>query len=307
MAVIPDYVTLSNLIIDDIVLADGQSFMNILGGAGTHALVGMRVWSDRLGYVATVGPDFDPKHRAMLEALGIDLSGFVERSGYTTARAWQLFEHDERRIEIFRTSEADFDRFKPRFADIPADYLKAKGFHIQSGTLAELIELIAGLRAANPDICLAWEPAPSQLAASPAEVRAALAQVALFSPDLGEAQALTGEQAPDRMLEQLLGWGARVVGMRMGARGSLVATAGSRYRIPAVPTTIVDVTGAGNAYGGGFLVGLGSGLGVVDAAARAAVSASFALEQFGVPLFTPEKHAEAQRRLSWALERIEAF
>ncbi|MFL5805297.1 MAG: carbohydrate kinase family protein, partial [Roseiflexaceae bacterium] len=174
-----------------------------------------------------------------------------------------------------------------------------------SGTLAELTDLIARLRAANPDILLVWEPAPSQLAGPAAEVQAALAQADLFSPDLGEAQALTGEQTPERMLNKLLSWGARLVALRMGARGSLVAAAGARYRVPAVPTRIVDVTGAGNAYIGGFLVGLGSELRVVEAAARAAVSASFALEQFGVPLFTPEKHAEAQRRLSWALARIE--
>src|SRR5436309_10680967 len=37
--VTPEYVTFSNLIIDDIVLSDGRSFMNTLGGAGTHALV----------------------------------------------------------------------------------------------------------------------------------------------------------------------------------------------------------------------------------------------------------------------------
>jgi sugar/nucleoside kinase (ribokinase family) len=302
----PHYVTCSNLIIDDIVLADGRSFMNILGGAGTHALMGMRVWSDQLGYVASVGADLDPKHREVLASLGIDLRGFAEREGYTTARAWQLFEWDERRIEIFRTSEAEFDRFKPMFADIPADYLKAKGFHIQSGTMAELLDLIASLHAVNPDVCLAWEPAPLQLAGSPADVQAALAQVALFSPDRGEAQAMTGEETTDGALEKLLGWGASAVALRMGAQGSLVATStGARYRIPAVPTTIVDVTGGGNAYIGGFLVGLGEGLGVVDAAARAAVSASFTLEQFGVPEFTPEKHAEALRRLDWALARIE--
>ncbi|HEX5689035.1 MAG TPA: hypothetical protein VFX76_03490, partial [Roseiflexaceae bacterium] len=59
----PEYVTFSNLIIDDIVLSDGRSFMNTLGGAGTHALIGMRVWSDRLGMISTIGKDFDPQHR----------------------------------------------------------------------------------------------------------------------------------------------------------------------------------------------------------------------------------------------------
>src|SRR5262245_26329750 len=165
--VTPEYVTFSNLIIDDIVLSDGRSFMNTLGGAGTHALIGMRVWSEEPGLIASVGADFDIRHRSLLEGLGADLRGLIEREGYKTARAWQLFEPDERRIEVFRTSEEDFRRAKPQFVDIPADYLAARGFHIQSGTLAELADLVARLRDANPRVCLAWEPAPMQLMGPP--------------------------------------------------------------------------------------------------------------------------------------------
>ncbi len=107
-------------------------------------------------------------------------------------------------------------------------------------------------------------------------------------------------------LRSCCAWGASGGGAAHG-RGGLAGghVDGRALPRPAVPATIVDVTGGGNAYIGGFLVGLGEGLGVVDAAARAAVSASFTLEQFGVPQFTPEKHAEALRRLDWALARIE--
>ena len=98
------YVSYSNLIIDDIVFPDGQTYMNTLGGAGMHALVGMRVWSDQLGYAAAIGPDLDEKHRRSLERFGVDMNGLVQRDGYQTARAWQVFEPDERRIEDFRTS-----------------------------------------------------------------------------------------------------------------------------------------------------------------------------------------------------------
>ena len=66
------------------------------------------------------------------------------------------------------------------------------------------------------------------------------------------------------------------------------------------------MTGAGNAYCGGFLVGLGRGDQPAVAAARAAVSASFAIEQIGVPHFDVAKLAEAERRLEWVLPRIEA-
>jgi hypothetical protein len=44
---------------------------------------------------------------------------------------------------------------------------------------------------------------------------------------------------------------------------------------------------------------------VAEAGARAAVSASFAIEQFGVPMFDEQTCVEAERRLAWAKERIE--
>lgn len=303
----PEYVTLSNLIIDDIVLSDGRSFMNTLGGAGTHTLVGMRPWSDSLGFVAYCGDDLDPQHRTFLEGMGVDLRGVVLRPGQRTARAWQLFEPDERRIEIFRTSIDDFHRSKPTLADIPADYLQARGYHLQWGTPEELTQMIGQLRAANPAMRLICEPSLPHLAGSLDTNLPILTAVDVFSPDREEALALTGSAEIAPIFERLLGAGARVVALRMGASGSLVGTAaGQFYRVPAVPpAALVDVTGAGNAYCGGFLVGVGRGDELALAAARAAVSASFAIEQLGVPHFSAEKLAEAERRLEWALARIE--
>lgn len=302
----PEFVTLSNLIVDDIVLADGRSFMNTLGGAGTHTLVGMRPWSDRLGFVAYRGDDFDPQHGAFLEAMGVDLRGIVPRPGHRTARAWQLFEPDERRIEIFRSSLDDFHACKPRFEEIPADYLQARGLHVQWGTPEELANFFRQLRAVNPSACVVCEPTFAGQSSSLDDNRELLSQVDLFSPDREESLALTGASDIPTIFERLIGAGSRLVALRLGASGSLVATAGGDfYRVPAVPPAeLVDVTGAGNAYCGGFVVGLGRGEEPAAAAARAAASASFALEQIGVPTFSAAKLADAERRRVWALERI---
>ncbi len=302
-----DYVSYSGLIIDDIVLPDGRTYFNTLGGSATHALIGMRVWSDRLGYFAAVGNDFSDDHRRQLEALGIDLTGLLVRPDYPTARAWQLFEPDERRVEIFRTDIDDFYRLEARFEEIPASYLAARGFHVCHGSIAALTGVVRSLRAANPTAIIAWEPTPMQTSATEEEMRTLFGLVDFISPDLTEARDLTGRTDPQDMMDTLLSWGARVVGLRMGARGSLVGSRdGATYRVPASPTSVVDTTGAGDAYIGGFLVGLGEGNDASEAGARAAVSASFAIEQFGVPEFGPLTRGEAERRLDWTLERIES-
>jgi sugar/nucleoside kinase (ribokinase family) len=73
-------------------------------------------------------------------------------------------------------------------------------------------------------------------------------------------------------------------------------------RVPSVPTDVVDVTGAGNAYCGGFLVGYLETDDIATAAMYGAVSASFAVEQFGIPHIGAETTREAHRRLA-ALKR----
>jgi sugar/nucleoside kinase (ribokinase family) len=155
---------------------------------------------------------------------------------------------------------------------------------------------------------LICEPALAHLAGALDANRAVLNQVDVFSPDRDEAHALTGTDDISGIFDCLLNAGARIVALRLGAAGSLVGTAaGDYYRVPAVPPAVLkDVTGAGNAYCGGFIVGIGQNDEVGLAAARAAASASFALEQIGVPFFDDEKLAEAERRLEWAIARIEA-
>jgi ribokinase len=303
----PDYVAYSGLIIDDIVLPDGRTFFNTLGGSGTHGLIGMRVWSDRLGYFAAIGSDFDSSHRELLARLGVDLRGLIERDSSPTARAWQLFDPEERRVEVFRTGIEEFYRLEVRLDEMPSDYLEARGYHLHFGTLAQMADLTDKLRVVNPAAKLVWEPTPLQFRGTGDEFHAVLSRVDLVSPDLDEARQMTGQSTTHGMVETLLSWGVPTVALRMGARGSLVASAGGEvYAVPAVPTNVVDTTGAGDAYCGGFLVALGTGVDVVEAGAWAAVSASFAIEQFGVPMFDEQTGIEAERRLAWARSRTES-
>jgi ubiquinone/menaquinone biosynthesis C-methylase UbiE len=136
------------------------------------------------------------------------------------------------------------------------------------------------------------------------EFRRLLPLVDIFSPNLLEAQRLTniGRDDPAAIAADLLADGVGCVILRMGARGSLVALQGGVYHwIPAFPVNkIVDVTGAGNAYCGGFLVGLEVSGDYLQAGLYGTVSASLALGQFGA-LYPFEA---AQQQATDRLEQI---
>ncbi|RMG90228.1 MAG: hypothetical protein D6708_08760 [Candidatus Dadabacteria bacterium] len=279
-------------------LPTGETHMGVLGGSGLHSAWGMRVWEARVGLVAGHGPDLPLDLRRQLLESGVDLSGVWEYPE-PTARAWQIFEFDQHRTELFRTPEADFYRRLPTAENIPPAYWDAAGFHLLQGP-AEALALAQALRRRDRAVLLAEPPPGAYTPARLPEFARLLPAVDVFSPNLEEAGALLEEDDPARLAARFLEMGAAVVALRMGAAGSLVAQAktGESWRIPAYPARVVDVTGAGNSYCGGFLVGYVTTGDPLLAGRMAAVSASFTVEQFGLPPLSPGVEAEARRRLT---------
>ena len=73
-------------------------------------------------------------------------------------------------------------------------------------------------------------------------------------PNLHEATAITGRSSPGEAARALRGLGARTVVVTMGADGCLVLDDSGAVRIPAVTAfPVVDTTGAGDGFAGGFL------------------------------------------------------
>ncbi len=83
---------------------------------------------------------------------------------------------------------------------------------------------------------------------------------------------------------RLLAYGPNGVGVKMGGRGMRLLLSGEQdwRQIPTYPARVVDPTGAGDAFCGGFLVGLARTGDAVRACLHGAVSASFIIEEFGV-------------------------
>ncbi|NMB61148.1 MAG: hypothetical protein GYA18_02250 [Chloroflexi bacterium] len=285
------FIAIGYVIIDDIVLPDGTTHMGCLGGGSVHAVMGMRVWSEEVGLVAKIGYDFPSDLDEDLKNL-FDLRG-VSRLDKKTMRAWQLFEPDGTRRETFKTDPADFHFFNPSLEEIPVayDHLRGVHLHCSSDEVSLWVERLRDLG----DPFILWEPLQVEcLAEKRADFMRMLPLVDCISPNLQEAQSLLEMTAPPHdLLDEFIRNGAGMAVIREGASGSVFANSDGIYiRVPAVQVErIIDQTGAGNAYCGGLVVGSVLSDDPHIALCRAAVSASFALEQFGA-LFPVENLEE---------------
>lgn len=92
-----------------------------------------------------------------------------------------------------------------------------------------------------------------------------------ITPNETEAEVLTGVRVAslddaEQAADALLALGARNVVITLGARGAFVKNPTMGQHIPAIDAgPVVETTGAGDAFNGGFAVGLSEGMGILEA------------------------------------------
>lgn len=297
-----DFITYS-IILDDIVFPDGTTAMAVLGGSGPQTAFGMKLWTESVGLVGGVGHDWPPEAQAWLDAMEIDCAGIRHYADYESLRAWQVTDWDGRRTQVWRTKgQAIPDQLAFRYEFLPTSYRQAKALHYGIHPERPNLQIAHDLRRGNPEMIIAIEPFKDVDVPLPeSEVRAILTAGHIFSPNVREAEMLVGKGAPIELVQRLGALGAEVVTLRMGSEGSLVYRhdTGEAWQIPAVPVKVVDPTGAGNAYGGGFMVGWVLTGDLKRAGLYASVAASFLVEQVGLP--SPPlvmQRIEAEKRLN---------
>ena len=282
------------IILDDIIYPDGRSAMGTLGGGGLYAASGMRLWQADAAVWAAVGADFDADS---LLPYGFDSRGLLV-TDRPTPRAWQLLETDGRRTQIPRISR---DAWYDQLVRIPANQPIPKhlsGLHFL--TRGEEADKRFLERLAAGGVILSAEPIVAE-DSTEAEVdilRDCLPYFTLFSPDELGASALVGERSEREQLRALADMGPKLVALRQGKDGALLYEREKDrfWRVPAASAEVVDVTGAGNGFCGGLLVGWLESGNVQHAAALASVSAAFIIEQVGPPLIDRDVMRRAQER-----------
>lgn len=127
----------------------------------------------------------------------------------------------------------------------------------------------------------------------------------VFLPSLADASRLLPGRSPSEIVRIFREAGCASVVLKMGAEGSLGSDGSGLFHVPAIDTRVVDATGAGDAFCGGFQADWAGTGNLLEAMAWGAAVASIAIEDFGAHhMFTDDKRQTARSRQGDALKRM---
>ncbi|KAK5175151.1 uncharacterized protein LTR77_000288 [Saxophila tyrrhenica] len=304
-----DFCTLGMFIIDDIYpppdVPNQPAQKDIIGGAGTYSAIGARLFSPppssySTGWIVDAGTDFPADLRDLIKSWQTGV--LLRPRDALTTRGWNGYGENDHRAFKYLT-----EKKRLTADDLTAELLKAKSFHLicSPTRCVDMVRRILDRRRGTFGEYLVrpmiiWEPVPDLCV--PAELQNtydALPYVDVVSPNHVELAALFGfkhssgvdkqvvEQHASNLLANGIGpnnHGSVVV--RGGKEGCFVTDLEQQKWLPAYhqdSSRVIDPTGGGNGFLGGFAVGLVRTGDVVEAAEWGSVAASFCIEQVGVP------------------------
>lgn len=310
----------TTLIVDDLVFADGSTKMSVLGGGGPQTLFGAALHpaNFRLGLVAGIGEsDCPPECVKWLENIGCDVSGLLPTSGMQTPRAWQITENDGRRTQVWRPEAGDalYEMLRPRFDAWPERFQRARAIHFGVNPMRPDFELVRALREDGEAQFISIEPFTHALSPlSSGDLHRLVTLGDVFSPNEREAKSFFASasrmEARD-LVRAMCDAGAKIVCLRRGAKGAIVYDSRTNvgYQCGAFSTRVVDETGCGNAFCGGFAASIVAGQGIREGLVLGTAASSIMLEHVGVPDGSIEREyrPEALRRATLIATTVDDF
>ena len=274
------------------------------GGDTSNVAIAAARQGAAVGYVTAIGRDtFGDALLQLWQREGIDTS-HVQRHATAKTGLYFIIPHPDGRSFTYMRDGSAASRMTP--ADLPEAYIaSARILHIsaisQAISNSACDAVFQAIDIARRHQVLVSYDSNLRLNLWPlARARAVTHEAMRFCdialPSIDDSRELTGLTEADDIVDFYLAAGARIVALKRGAEGALVATTTARRVIPAYPVEPVDSTGAGDAFDGAFLAAYLTGSDPFAAAERAAVVAALTTCGYGA-LSTLPTADDVTRRL----------
>jgi sugar/nucleoside kinase (ribokinase family) len=277
----------------------------IVGGSCTFCALAASYFV-RPGIVAVVGEDFPKATIDFFRKRKIDLRGLKVMPGEKTFHWQGRYGEDPNQRTTICTDLNCFENFRP---EIPAAYREADILllaNIDPDLQDTVFEQVRKPKLTAMDTILLW------INTKPQALLNVLKKVDVFFANDEEIRVITGERNLIKAARGILKMGPSILVLKKGEHGVLVFGKGLEFGVVAYPTeTVVDPTGAGDTFAGGFLghldkVGRITPAEIRRAAVYGSVMASFTIEDFGIGRYMTLTGSDVRRRFA-AFKKLAAF
>jgi sugar/nucleoside kinase (ribokinase family) len=264
----------------DSVEANGTVHDDVLGGSASFFSTAASYFAP-VKLVAVVGEDMPEQHLKFLASRGVDLTG-LERARGKTFRWKGRYTDDLCNRTTLDTQLNVFADFKPRLPEAWRD-----GEFLFLGNIHPALQLDVLTQVKKPRL-VAMDTMNFWIEGEPAALAKVLEKVDLIVINDEEARLLSKEHNLPRAARAIRAMGPKTVIVKRGESGALLFHEHGVFAAPAYPLErVVDPTGAGDTFAGGFMGYLAHVRDVGPQAVRRAmfygsVMASFCVEDYSL-------------------------
>lgn len=241
-------------------------FNRTLGGAESNVAIALSRLGHKTGWISRLGNDeFGYYIRNFIRGEGVDTSNIIfDQENPTGLFFKEMNPGQDPSIYYYRKSSAA-SNLSPK--DLNEEYIsKARFIHLTgitpglSESCKQAIYRIIELAKKNKQVVV-FDPNIRLKLWSKKEAANVLADIArkcdIVLAGLDEGQTLTGKDTPEQISQSLLQGETKVVVVKIGEKGSYMATQNEQHYIPGVEVSkVIDTAGAGDGFAAGFLSGL---------------------------------------------------
>ncbi len=276
----------------------------ILGGAATYFSLAASHFT-KVRVIAVVGEDFSAENEDVMRSRGIDTTGLVHAAGKTFH--WGGEYHADN-INDAQTKFTDLNVFQDFHPEIPAAYRDSDYLflaNIDPVLQLQVREQLPKVKMVGGDTMNLW------INIKHAELLETLKRVDILLINDNEAKMLAQDASLPRAARKVLELGPKALVIKHGEYGATIFFRDGEFqgthhpfRAPALPLEeVVDPTGAGDSFAGGFMGYIASQPKLSRSVLKQAmfygsVMGSFAVERFGTERLQSLTREQVEERLT---------
>ncbi|MDP3042117.1 MAG: PfkB family carbohydrate kinase [Candidatus Omnitrophota bacterium] len=268
----------------------------LLGGSAAHFSMAARLFTG-VNLIAIVGSDFPRKHISFLRSKGLNLSSLIMDKGKTFR--WEgEYQGDLNSALTLNTQLGVLSVFKPQISEAQRKIENIFLANVDPDIQEHLLTKMHSPKLVGLDSMNYWINTKRK------ELIKLLKHIDIYVANDQEARTLSGESNLIKAAKGLCSLGPKMVLIKKGEHGVIFYNKKFTFSLPAYPVEkVIDPTGAGDTFAGGFMGYLTkaakvNSLAIKKALAYGTVAASFNVEDFGLYRTSKLTRGDLERRLT---------